>query len=223
MVAAGELDASGDGYRLVGRLLDRQARQAASRAAATVRWDGTWELAVVRSGAARSAADRAALRQALTDLRLGELREGTWMRPANLAPDRTPTAQPVAAAQCLRVAHAVVEPDPGVIELWDLAAWAADAQVLRTEMTALLPRLEADDPTALREGFETSAAVLRLFGTRSPLPRELVPEGWPGTDLRGGLRPLRRRVARVVPSPPRRRPLTPALTGVRSIGAAARG
>src|SRR5690606_11901566 len=68
MVAAGEIEPSGDGYRLAGHLLDRQARQTASRLATTERWDGTWELALVRSGTARAAADRAALRRALADL-----------------------------------------------------------------------------------------------------------------------------------------------------------
>src|SRR5690606_31806078 len=106
MVAAGEIEPSGDGYRLAGHLLDRQARQTASRLATTERWDGTWELALVRSGTARAAADRAALRRALADLRLGELREGVWMRPANLPADRSPDARRVASAQCLWVADA---------------------------------------------------------------------------------------------------------------------
>ena len=98
MVAAGELRPDQDGYRLAGRLLDRQARQTASRRAETEPWDGTWELAVVRIGGARRAADRAALRSALADLRLAELREGVWMRPANLPGDRSPEARALAGA-----------------------------------------------------------------------------------------------------------------------------
>ncbi|HEX8582205.1 MAG TPA: hypothetical protein VF640_07745, partial [Acidimicrobiales bacterium] len=47
MVAAGELEADGGRYRLTGRLLARQARQAESRTGATGPWDGTWRLAVV--------------------------------------------------------------------------------------------------------------------------------------------------------------------------------
>jgi phenylacetic acid degradation operon negative regulatory protein len=184
MAAAGELEATGDGYRLVGRLLDRQARQTASRLAATERWDGAWELAMVRSGEARAATHRAALRQSLADLRLGELREGVWMRPANLAPGRSPEARHVAAAQCLWVSDARVEPGPDPTELWDLATWAGDAAALRTELADLLPRLDAGDTAALRQGFVTSAAVLRLLQHDPLLPVALIPPDWPGDDLR---------------------------------------
>src|SRR4051812_37910406 len=47
MSAAGEVEGLEGGYRLVGRLAERGERQAASRAASTRPWDGTWELAVV--------------------------------------------------------------------------------------------------------------------------------------------------------------------------------
>jgi phenylacetic acid degradation operon negative regulatory protein len=183
MAAAGEVEPVGDGYRLAGRLLDRQARQTASRLAATERWDGTWEVAMIRSGAARSAAERAALRRALTDLRLAELREGAWLRPANLPPDRSPEARQVATAQCLWVHRAPVDPEPDPAELWDLAAWAIHAAALRSELADLLPRT-GDDPTVLRAGFVTSAAVLRLLQRDPLLPGELTPTGWPGDDLR---------------------------------------
>ncbi len=184
MVGAGELVADGAGYRLAGRLLDRQARQTASRLAATEQWDGTWELAMVRSGQARAAADRASLRQALSDLRLGELREGVWMRPANLSTDRSPEARLVATRQCLWVARATVDPAPHPTDLWDLAAWAAEATALRSELADLLPRLEAGDTGALGVGFVTSAAVLRLLQRDPLLPADLIPARWPGDDLR---------------------------------------
>jgi phenylacetic acid degradation operon negative regulatory protein len=184
MTGAGELEASGEGYQLVGRLLDRQARQTASRLAATERWDGTWELAIVRSGRARAAAERASLRQALTDLRLGELREGAWVRPANLPADRSPEARHVATAQCLWVRRVPVQPTPDPAELWDLAAWAGDATELRSELADLLPRLDAGDTTALRAGFVTSAAVLRLLQRDPLLPADLLLAGWPGDALR---------------------------------------
>ena len=184
MAGAGELEPSGDGYRLVGRLLDRQARQTASRLAATERWDGSWEIGMVRSGAPRAAADRASLRQALSDLRLGELREGIWTRPANLAPDRSPDARAVATAQCLWVHRADIEPPPAPAELWDLAAWTADAAVVRSELAGLLPGVEAGDTAALRAGFVASAAVLRLLQRDPLLPAELTPPDWPGDELR---------------------------------------
>ena len=184
MSGAGEVEASGQGYQLVGRLLDRQARQTASRAATTERWDGTWEIALVGTGAARAAADRAQLRQALSDLRLGELREGIWMRPANVSPDRAPEARAVTSTQCLWVRRADVEPTPDPAELWDLTSWAADARALQAELAGLLPGVEAGDTAALRTGFVASAAVLRLLQRDPLLPPELTPDDWPGDDLR---------------------------------------
>ena len=184
MVSAGELRPDDDGYHLAGRLLDRQARQTASRLAATETWDGTWEMAVVRSGGARRAADRAALRQALADLRLAELREGVWLRPANLPADRSPEARAQAAGQCLWGRHAALEPAPDPADLWDLATWSVDARAIQAELTDLLPRLEAGDTSALGVGFVTSAAVLRLLQRDPLLPPVLQPAGWPGEDLR---------------------------------------
>jgi phenylacetic acid degradation operon negative regulatory protein len=184
MLAAGELRPDEDGYHLAGRLLDRQARQSASRRAATEPWDGTWELAVVRGGGARRAADRAALRHALADLRLGELREGVWARPANLPADRSPEARDTAGPQCVWARHAGLDPPPEPVELWALADWAADAQVLQDEVADLLPRLEAGDTTALGDGFVTSAAVLRLLQRDPLLPDPLLPAGWPGDAVR---------------------------------------
>jgi phenylacetic acid degradation operon negative regulatory protein len=184
MVAAGELAPDEDGYRLAGRLLDRQARQAASRRADTGRWDGTWELAVVRAEGPRRAADRASLRHALADLRLGELREGVWARPANLPADRSPEAGDAAARQCLWARPATLRPAPDPAGLWDLAGWAEDARVLGDEVADLLPRLEAGDTEALGDGFVTSAAVLRLLQRDPLLPDDLQPVGWPGDDLR---------------------------------------
>lgn len=184
MVGAGELRADGDGYRLAGRLLDRQARQSASRRADTGVWDGSWELALVRTGGARRAADRAALRQVLGSLRLGELREGVWLRPANLPADRTPDARAVADRQCLWARQATLEPPPDPGELWDLRGWAADARALQHELAGLLPRFEAGDTSALGVGFVTSAAVLRLLQHDPLLPPELRAPDWPGDGLR---------------------------------------
>ena len=184
MVSAGELRPDEDGYRLAGRLLDRQVRQTASRRAATEPWDGSWELAVVRTGGARRAADRAALRQALADLRLAELREGVWLRPANLPDDRSSDARDLARDQCVWGRAASLDPPPDPAGLWDLAGWTADARALQAELAELLPRFEAGDTAALGVGFVTSAAVLRLLQRDPLLPAGLVPPGWPGDALR---------------------------------------
>ena len=85
MVAAGEATTDGSGrYRLAGHLAARQSRQSASRAGATAPYDGAWWLAVVTT-AGSTAEVRGARRRALAYARLAELREGVWMRPANVA------------------------------------------------------------------------------------------------------------------------------------------
>jgi phenylacetic acid degradation operon negative regulatory protein len=176
MVASGEATSEGSGrYRLAGHLAARQSRQSASRAGATTAYDGEWWLAVVTTTG--STADvRSARRRALTYGRLAELREGVWMRPANLAvqlPDQLDgdielmMARPVEAEE---LAH----------RLWDLAAWSARARDLLHRLDVLVP----DKPEALAPGFELSAAVLRHLQADPLLPPALVPADWPGVSLR---------------------------------------
>jgi phenylacetic acid degradation operon negative regulatory protein len=184
MVAARELVAEGGRYRLAGHLLERQARQAASRAGAPRGWDRTWELALVRDGR-RDAASRASLRDALRALRLAELREGVWLRPANLAPDRVPDAMAVVDAQCVRWRDA--RPHDTALAastLWDLEGWARDADELRAEIALLLPSIERGEVDDVGPGFMASAAVLRHLQHDPLLPAELLPASWPGAALR---------------------------------------
>lgn len=185
MVAAGELRSTGDGYRLVGPdLLARRARQDLSRQGPVAeRWDGTWRTAVV-TGAARPAADRAELRRAATALRFAELREGVWLRPANLPADTLPGAEATVTDQCLEVRGTVDDPRSVAAGLWDLDAWAIGAETLVTAIDALGDRLAAGDDASLAEGFVASAAVLRHLQADPLLPPELVPTAWPGDRLR---------------------------------------
>jgi phenylacetic acid degradation operon negative regulatory protein len=176
MVAGGEATSDGSGrYRLAGHLAARQSRQSASRAGATASYDGEWWLAVVTTTGS-SADIRGTRRRALAYGRLAELREGVWMRPANLAvrlPDpldgdvELMTAQPRDAAA---LAH----------RLWDLTAWSERARDLLHRLDALAP----DGPEALAPGFELSAAVLRHLQADPLLPAELLPTDWPGAPLR---------------------------------------
>jgi len=184
MVAAGELVAVDGAYALTGRLLERQTRQDASRRPAARRSDGSWETAVV-SADRRSAADRGALRSAMAALNLAELREGVWMRPANLDPGRQPAARVVVVSQC-RTFTARPDDDPAALaaELWDLDRWARDAESLRSRMTEVLPTLEGGDQAVFAPAFELAAVVLRHLVGDPMLPPSLLPSQWPGPLLR---------------------------------------
>jgi phenylacetic acid degradation operon negative regulatory protein len=177
MVAAGEVTTDGSGrYRLAGRLLDRQGRQAGSRRGVTRRWDGKWRLAVV-TASGRAADDRVALRRRLTLARLAEQREGVWLRPDNidLVPDPSDDSQ-------LTSFSALPDGDPAALAagLWDLEGWARTARDLADGLEGLEPRGPAD----LAPGFELSAAVLRHLQADPLLPAELFPADWPGPALR---------------------------------------
>ncbi|NUW46572.1 PaaX family transcriptional regulator C-terminal domain-containing protein [Nonomuraea rhodomycinica] len=168
MVAAGDLFQEDGRYRLSERLVERQARQDESRDPHLRAWDGSWEIAVV-TAERRAPADRAALRHAMTALRMAELREGTWMRPANLLRSWPATV----TAQCTLIdGRPRTDPTP---LLWDLDGWAAEAR----ELERRLERAEG-----LAEGFLVSAAVLRHLLADPLLPEELLPDGWPGRELR---------------------------------------
>ena len=186
MVRAGELVADDGGYALTGALLDRSARQDLSAEAVTRPWaagDG-WTMAIV-VGDGRSAIERATLRRATTALRLTERREGVWLRPDNLTPGTLPDAEAVVAAQCQRFT-AVPADDPATLaaELWDLDGWSAPAGRLLAALDRTGPDLEATRPAALPEAFVLSAAVLRHLQSDPLLPPVLLPEGWPGPELR---------------------------------------
>jgi phenylacetic acid degradation operon negative regulatory protein len=184
MVNNGELVADGNGYRLAGALLDRQARQDASRQAERGPWDGHWDLAVVVEGR-RAATQRSHLRDAMRRLRLAELREGTWMRPANLAPTPETADRLILAEQCERFsALPRDEPERLAAELWDLDGWAAEAHRLIGALATWNRPLDAGDVEALAPSFVVSAAVLRHFLADPLLPDQLLPPNWPGEELR---------------------------------------
>ncbi|MFG2138055.1 PaaX family transcriptional regulator C-terminal domain-containing protein [Streptomyces sp. NPDC048650] len=171
MVAAGDLRQRAGSYELTARLLARQARQDESRSPRTCPWDGDWEIAVVTADR-RPAAERTALRQAMAALRLAELREGTWLRPANLQRARPP----VVTGQCTLLTG-TPDGDPAALvrTLWDLPGWSARAH-------ALLAAL--DEAATPADRFTVSAAVLRHLLTDPLLPGPLLPADWPGAELR---------------------------------------
>jgi phenylacetic acid degradation operon negative regulatory protein len=170
MVAAGDLVRSADGYRLSDRLLVRQRRQDDALDPRVRRWNGTWTTLVITSVGV-DARSRASLRTTLQDRRFGELREGVWMRPTNLELEL-----PAEVGGRLRVFSAR-DDDPVELaaRLWDLSAWAVTGRRLLDDM-ATVP----DVPGR----FGAAAGMVRHLLTDPVLPAELLPEPWPGADLR---------------------------------------
>lgn len=176
LAAAGDVHQEEGWYRLSARLTARQQRQNTSRADFRLPWDGAWELAVV-GAERRSAAARGELRGAMAALRLAEVREGIWTRPANLPADRLPGEAVVAASQCRRWWGTPVDDDPAALaaNLWPLSEWSQRAQ-------AIIERIDAGGDMA--ERFVTSALALRHLLADPLLPEELLPPDWPGSEFR---------------------------------------
>ncbi|POX46333.1 PaaX domain-containing protein, C- domain protein [Streptomyces sp. Ru71] len=171
MTAAGDLRRTGTGYRIGERLLERQRRQDDAVRPRTRAWDGDWEMVVI-TATGRGPAERADLRTRLTGLRLAELREGVWLRPANL--DRPLPAGLTEVAQSY-----TARPDRPARELaallWPLDAWSVTAHELLAHAAA------AERPADRLTAF---AAVVRHLLADPVLPPELLPAHWPGPALR---------------------------------------
>jgi phenylacetic acid degradation operon negative regulatory protein len=170
MVADGDLVAENGAYRLTERLVRRQGHQEASCSPTPKQWDGNWDIAIVTTSG-RPLTDRVALRKSMVAMRLAELREGVWTRPANLVQQ----FDDVVAGQCLFFDGR--HPDDAGLAgtLWDLPAWAVEAHRLCSELK------NAD---SLVSGFMISAEVLRHLLIDPCLPPELLPIDWPGDSLR---------------------------------------
>lgn len=168
MVAAGDLVRDGGPYALSERLARRQAR---TDSPATLPWDGSWESAIVTTSG-RSAGDRAELRAEMTRLRLAELREGVWMRPANL--DRT---LPATVRQVTTRFTARPEDDPVDLAhtLWDLSEWSRRGHALLGVI--------ADAGDDGRARFPAMVSVVRHLYRDPLLPPELRPGDWPADEL----------------------------------------
>jgi phenylacetic acid degradation operon negative regulatory protein len=170
MVSAGDLVRSADGYRLSDRLLARQRRQDDAINPRLRTWDGTWNTLVITS-VGTDARTRAALRTTLQDNRFGELREGVWLRPDNLD-----TVLPDEVLRRGRELH-TRDDDPADLaaRLWDLSGWVRVGHELLDEMNSA---------TDVPGQFVTAAAMVRHLLTDPVLPRELLPDDWPGDRLR---------------------------------------
>jgi phenylacetic acid degradation operon negative regulatory protein len=172
MVADGDLVGEQGVYRLTRRLTERRARLDEIRWPATTEWDGTWVMAVV-TATARPQADRVALRKVMISNRMGELREGVWMRPRNVR--RALTDDATAADQCRFFTTAADHPSDLAATLWNLPEWGGEAHRLQARL---------DDADTLAERFVLASEVLRHLVVDPLLPPALQPAGWPADDLR---------------------------------------
>jgi phenylacetic acid degradation operon negative regulatory protein len=171
MVASGDLYRANSVYRLSDRLVERQRRQDDAIHPSTRAWRADWEIAVI-TATGRSPAQRTQLRNELSRLRLAELREGVWLRPANLRrawPDHLGeltqrfTARPDQPHQVL------------ADTLWRTDLWASAATALLSAFTG------AAEPA---DSFTVAAAIVRHLLTDPVLPEQLLPADWPASQLR---------------------------------------
>lgn len=169
MTAAGDLVAEDGAYVLAGRHLDRQIDTDRRIAIRRRPYDGVWLMAVV-TGRGRDADARASLRESLTHARLSELREGVWLRPDNIADlDLTEFDE-------LETFSTIPTDDRHLSRrLWDLDTWAAEARLLLDFLSS------QHEPI---EHLAAAAAAVRHLRTDPALPDELLPERWPGDELR---------------------------------------
>ncbi|KUM87299.1 MULTISPECIES: PaaX family transcriptional regulator C-terminal domain-containing protein [Streptomyces] len=186
MVSAGDLRRAEGVYGLSDRLLARQRRQDDSVHPRTRAWNGDWEMVVI-TATGRGPAERAELRARLTALRLAELREGVWLRPANLLRPLPDDLDGIAQHYTARPAGSGPEL---AAALWPLEHWAADSRALLAHVA------RADRPADRLTGF---AAVVRRLLTDPVLPPELLPPGWPGTALRSAYAAYQGELADTVP------------------------
>lgn len=171
MVSDGDLVADGASYRLSDRLVARQAQQEDDAAPRTRNWRGVWQMAVV-TAPPRPLAERVALRKSMVGMRLAELREGVWARPANLV---RPWADTVASQCTFFEGRPSDDPVTLARKLWDLDSWADEAR-----------RLEQAQERAdgFVEEFLVIADTYRHLHLDPVLPPELLPPDWPGGSLR---------------------------------------
>ena len=192
MVAGGDLSVDDAGYRLVGRLLERKAAQDIGRRPAPGSWDGTWWVAVV-TAPRRSIGERRAFRSHMANLRMGELRPDTWMRPGNLD-------GPTGDGSLAVVRGELTGEDPAELaaRLWTLPTLATTAVRLSTRLADAIPALRDARPDVVPPAIALAAEVVRFLRAEPLLPAELAPDPWPPDEVRERYREFDRLVGRAL-------------------------
>jgi phenylacetic acid degradation operon negative regulatory protein len=195
----GELAGDDGVYELSGRLRSRQPAQDWSVAPDFDAWSGEWRLALVTVDA-RSASQRAALRDAMHRCRYAELREGVWTRPDNLPRASAPAdAWKVIDEQCAWWQGSPAGEGPDVAAAcFDTPAWEARAHMLLAQTASSTAGLHDGDDGQLATAFVVGAATLQHLRNDPLLPAELLPATWPGNELRTAYREYQETFASVV-------------------------
>jgi phenylacetic acid degradation operon negative regulatory protein len=183
MVGSGDLLRDNGTYTLPERLLERQRRQDEAMQVPDGPWDGGWRVAAVMSSG-KDSASRMHLRRSMLAAHFGELREGVWMRPANLS---WRPGSDIAADLAVMSARPEQDPVPLAEQLFATTDWSSEGRGL----------LEyAARATSPRDRLTVFAAIVRHL-TRDPLlPTELLPDDWPGGALRETYGAFRQEVIR---------------------------
>lgn len=168
MSVAGEVHAEAGSYVLGERMRRRQTAQDEAVRGPQEPWDGTWWLTIV-DAPARSAAQRRAFRSWSVEQRMGELRPGVWLRPANV-----PRPPVLLGALCSRGPLEGRSDDVVARQLWDLEALAATSLRLAELAERALDVLEPGDPLRLKDTFLVSVAAVRFLREEPQLPRAIV-------------------------------------------------
>ncbi len=203
MVGNGELSNHDAVYELSGRLLERRRLQNEGRLDPPGEWHGDWISVVVRVDR-RSVATRRAFRSTLTDLRFGELRPDTWLRPDNLGAPVVTAVERLADVLVIRGSLAGVTPGVVAKQLWPLDELARHGHRLLEAIDATLPGLDGTDPSVLPDAFTISAAAVRHLTVDPRLPASVLADArpsappWPAHDLRIAYDDYERRFQRLL-------------------------
>ncbi|WP_457109189.1 PaaX family transcriptional regulator C-terminal domain-containing protein [Marmoricola sp. URHA0025 HA25] len=171
MVASGDLLRENGRYTLPERLLERQRRQDEAMQVPAGPWDGTWRIAAVVSSG-KDASSRLNLRRSMLSAHFGELREGLWMRPDNLAWRPDPEVADDLELMTARPEH---DADHLAHHLFQPGRWATVGRSMLDQ---------AGRVSTARDRLTVFAAVVRHLTHDPLLPAELLPADWPGTALR---------------------------------------
>jgi DNA-binding transcriptional regulator PaaX len=189
MVERGELRTRDGVYELAGRVQGRKGAQDWSLEPKLSAYKGVWRMAIVTS-APRDAADRAALRDAMRQLRYASLRDGVWTRPHNLPrASAAPESWKVVDAQCGWWSG---RPDGDAqalaAELFERARWSERAGMLTTRLQHVTRALAASTEGSLADGFVVGAAALAHVRSDPLLPPVLSVDASAGDALRRAYR-----------------------------------